>query len=193
MRTLAALVTVATLAACWQGCSRREGATPRRRAFPRIEVADTVYRRLAGVEPAIEVNASAAVAADSVIGDGSRWLTLTYPQYPGAKLYMTVTPVADARRLREVLDNRAERMALNSGGNTTELTELTTAGGFNAQLLVTPAGTVTPVQFLAYDSAAVVTGAFFLPGGGVAAADSLAPVIEAVKTDMLHTLSRLTR
>lgn len=176
------------------GCSgRSDQAVPRPKAMPRIEIPQPQYRDtlISGLH--LQLSKAATVASDSSAREGHEWLNITYPSLYGKPvIYLTLTQVSgDAERSR-VLDNRAERMALNSGGNRSELTELESAGGFHCQMLFTPRGTVTPVQILAVGGDHVVSGTLFIDGlNNPAEADRYAPVISAVQTDMLQLLQQI--
>lgn len=185
LTTIAAGLTL-LLAACGGG----ESAVPRPEAFPRANLYDTVYHQLDSVPALFYVNDSTVVVPDDRRSDDARWVTLSYPRYK-ALMYLTFTPVTPAT-LDGVVDNRIERMSLNAGSSRSELVELTSEGGFACRMLTKRSGTVTPVQFLAVSPALVVSGALFLQHqASPTSPDSLAPVITAVETDILHALRRL--
>ena len=95
--------------------------------------------------------------------------------------------------LARAIDNRIARMALNAGGARSELTELTSEGGYECRVMTTPAGTVTPLQFLAFRPAGgeIVSGALFIDGAATAQPDSFAPIVRAVERDIVHALKHL--
>jgi hypothetical protein len=86
-------------------------------------------------------------------------------------------------------------MALNSGGATSELTEFVNQSGLSCRLLVTPYGTITPVQFIATDSTEFVfSGTLQMQGITEAInTDSISPIINAVETDVLHLLKYMIK
>lgn len=165
-------------------CSHRPDPVPKPEAWPRIEAYPEAYSRdIDG----FAVNDSAVI----VPGDSVGWYTLGYPRYGGARIYLTFTSV-DPSRLGGVVDNRVERMALNSGGGRSELLELRSEGGYDCRLMTTPAGTVTPLQFLACrGDGRVVSGALFVDGASTAQPDSFSPVVVAVGRDLVYALQRL--
>lgn len=166
-----------------------EAAVPRPEGYPRIEAYPESYTRLEGTT--FEVNDSARVVERRRSADDALWVTLRYPRYGGALFYLTFTPVGPST-INSVLDNRAERMALNAGGGASVLTDLVSDGGYNCRVMTTPAGTVTPVQFLASSPGMVVSGALFVDGAANATSpDSLRPVVEAVERDVIHGLKHL--
>lgn len=178
---------LAMLSAC-SGGGASPTPVPRPKAWPRVETAAPCWRPDSLMPMAMEVNAEARVEP----GDSSAWFNITYPRYPGAVVYVTFASAATPGELDAIIANRLERMALNAGSATSELTELTSASGLACRLLSTPRGTVTPLQFLAVDpgSRRVMTGAFFHPDAA-ARPDSLAPVTAAVGADLLHMLQTL--
>lgn len=167
-------------------------AVPRPQAFARIEPYDSLYHALDSVPVYFAVNDSAVPVPDKrKAPDGSRWVTLRYPRYGGARLYLTFTPATPAT-VGEICLNRMERMSLNAGTGTTEVVELTSEGGYVCRLFTTPSGTVTPLQILAVSPRMVVSGALFLEdAAGQSSPDSLAPIVDAVGRDLLHALKTL--
>lgn len=174
------------------GGSADRVAVPRPAAYPRISLYDTLHCAVPEASPLLfYVNAEVTVSRPQD-GDGdSRWLNIAYPRY-NAVIYCTFTSVTGANRAK-VLDNRLERMKLNAGGLPSEVLTLDSPGGFHSQLLVTPAESLTPLQFLSTDGKGwVVSGAAYLDYAPRAvAADSIAPVIDALKADLLYALERL--
>lgn len=165
---------------------------PRPEGYPRIALYEAVYRN-DSIGPVIfESNAGTAVTERRQGADGTGWLTLAYPRY-GAILYLTASP-ATASTLGGIIDNRLERISLNIGGATTELTELTGKGGWHGRVTLTPSGSATPLQILATSPRGdcVVSGALFLEGAATATSpDSLAPALEALRDDLIHAVNAL--
>ncbi len=200
-RTLALIVAaiILTLTAISSSCSGSESntdrpaAVPRPTAYPRIDLYDTVMKPVDAVLPLVWLaNSQATVTLPqrNVSDDGStRWLNIEYPRY-GVIMYCTFIDV-DPSRLQAELDNRIERISLNIGSNRTEVLEINTPSGFSSRLLVTPHGSVTPVQFLTTDlNRRIISGAAFLKSAPPAgAADSIAPIVNALRDDMIRTLS----
>ena len=171
------------------GCRREERAVPRPVAFPRIEIPAERYVAADSVPMHFEINTASSTERKEQ--DGTVWLTITYPGYfPGTAIYCTFTPVTDGS-VDEVIANRTERMALNSGGADSEITRLTSQGGLDCTMTVTRAGSATPVQFIAADNGIVVSGAMYINVEAGFAPDSIAPVVDAVSRDMLHSLKTI--
>lgn len=188
----ALLPSALALVVLLNSCDGGGRAVPRPEGYPRIALYEAVYRS-DSIGPVIfESNAGTAVTERRQGADGTGWLTLAYPRY-GAILYLTASP-ATASTLGAIIDNRLERISLNIGGATTELTELTGKGGWHGRVTLTPSGSATPLQILATSlrGDCVVSGALFLEGAATATSpDSLAPALEAVRDDLIHAVNAL--
>ncbi len=176
---------------CGDGSSQ-DVAVPRRTAYPRISLYDTVYTEVDRLPIVFEVNAGATVSRASREGEkDDNWVNVKYDRY-GATLHCTYSPVSVAT-VDAVLSNRIERMSLNAGDLTTDITSISTPTGIVGSVLMTPAAKVTPVQFLATDSATfVLTGALYFDRSA-GAIDSVKPMLEAVRSDVVHAVKSLRR
>ncbi|MCM1076706.1 MAG: hypothetical protein NC411_05035 [Bacteroides sp.] len=192
MKLLIPVILTVVLLSCGSCSNGREeaGAVPKPEAWPRIEVPAEVYVADTVGDVELRLNAVARSMIRSNGGEGV-WIDVTYPGFGDARLYLTVLSVNSDARLDEVVANRRERMELNSGGAVTELTELTSDGGWSGELAVTRSSLTTPVQMLAYDGRHIVTGVFYLNLPVGASADSVAPIVGAVSRDLVHTLKHL--
>lgn len=170
---------------------------PRQKAYPRIATHDSTFTALASNPIHFEISTAAEVTLDSintskVTGENSRWINISYKGY-NAVIYYTFTPV-DATTINNVLANRDERMALNAGDNPSELTRITNANGFSSRILTTTQSVVTPIQFISTDGKDwVVSGAVHLSGMYTADTDSLSPVINVLRRDIIHSLTTIKK
>lgn len=176
---LAIAAGVTILTACGE---RKPVATPKPTAYARIALYDTTYAPVEGAPVNFEANSAVSRHLEPA-RDNDLWLDLGYPAYKGS-LHITFSAAADSAKAAEVVANRSERMALNLGDNSAEQTTLE-AGGFTTTVIATTGRTLTPVQFVSVGPGWVISGAFTLerePTSG----DSISPVIEAVKIDIIH-------
>ena len=135
----ALLLSALALVVLLNSCDSGGRPVPRPEGYPRIALYEAVYRN-DSIGPVIfESNAGTAVTERRQGADGTGWLTLAYPRY-GATLYLTASP-ATASTLGGIIDNRLERISLNIGGATTELTELTGKGGWHGRVTLPPSDT----------------------------------------------------
>lgn len=184
------IVLVTVMAACGSRGGVADVPVPRRTAYPRIEVPDSVYRTVDTSAATLQINSAAADSTSAVDG----WVTVIYP-HRQATLYISVTRL-DPATAATTIDNRIERLSMNTGGATTDVTSLMLPddGGMEAMVLVTPAETPTPVQFLVTDRRTLmVSGTATIDGAADAPTDSLRPVIEMLRRDVTHLVKTLKR
>lgn len=175
-------LTLGALALMQGACSGSPAPIPRQRAYPRPLIYPAAYHRVdLPFGPAgIAVNDSAIVTTPA-----PGWIDIRYPAY-GITVNCTLTAVSPAT-LRQTLDNRTERIARNLGQARAEALELN-----SGRLIVAPGALRTPVQFIATDSASyVLSGAAVTDFPPTADPDSVAPLIDAVATDLTFLLRNL--
>lgn len=183
-RHLLLIISAVTVAAC-SGPDSSGVAVPKRRAYPRIEPYPEMYEPVPGIPVRFEINSDAGFRADS----SGYLFDVAYERF-GAVLHCTYSPVTRGSAAH-VLDNRYERMDLNLGENTAELLEIGSGRDVNAVILTSPSAEVTPVQFLATDSVSfVLSGALVIERSGTP--DSIFPILQSVKRDLVHGLSGLS-
>lgn len=187
MRLIAATALAAgfMLAACGGGNDR---TVPRRKAYPRVELYDTVYSRIDSLPVKLDVNSAVTVGirrhSDSIF-----WIDVAYPRY-GATIHYTLQ-LASGESLSRAIDNRMERMALDLGGATAEITELSSPGGVGSVISVAPSAALTPIHLLSTDSCG------FLLSGTVEFRtpdmERNAPAVKAIYGDLLHASKTVSR
>lgn len=137
-------------------------------------------------------NSSATVESREADDRNGWWFDVTYPGIPYARIYMSLSRTSGADELAKAIDNRHERMALNTGGASTELTQLVSDGGWECELALTRSSVTTPVQILAHDSRGrVLSGTLYLSLPAETPVGSVAPVVMAVGRDLTETLKHL--
>ena len=181
---LTAAVSIAT------GCGGRRGgddvAVPRRPGYYRLNLPDATYR--SDTIGAVELQLNAATESTR---DGHGWLTVIYPSKT-AELYITLTDISGADGETAVA-NRIERLSMNTGGARTEIIEMEGRdAGRHLTLMVTPAGSPTPVQFLAIEPGRwMLSGSAMVSDFTQAPVDSLRPVVEMLRRDVTYLLENL--
>lgn len=179
------LVIIASIAL--SACRRHSAPqpVPRRTAYPRVEVMPRDYAVPDSLPLPFGVNTSAAAKVGHR-PDGSVWLTIDYEPY-GATAYLTFTPVTDAT-VTEVANNRLHRMALNLGACAAQSYAFETTSGMSATVLQSSTAPGAAVQAIAVSPRWVVSGSTVFPP---AAADSIAPLVQAVADDIITALKAL--
>lgn len=169
-------------------CSTDNANTPRRKAYPRIDTHDSTFTLISNCPIHFEISDIAIISLDSINND-NHWINIYYKPY-NATIYCTFTPV-DKHTIENVIDNRTERMALNSGDHSSELIELTNANGFKSQILITEQSKITPVQFLSTnENNWVVSGALYFNNSSNSP-DSIRPIINILKRDIIHAMKTI--
>lgn len=165
---------------------------PRRHAYPRIALPDSTYSfTTAGKSRlVIAVNDAATSTLRSSDDGNSCFVDVAYPKLQSTIFY-TITPV-DRATLSDVIANRLQRIELNMGASDAELLEFDTPAGFECKVFVTRGDISTPVQFLSTDGTnLVVSGAAFVREASPATADSIAPIVDVISRDVVHTLKTM--
>lgn len=178
----ALLMMVMAVGAC--SSDQDNNATPLPTGYPRIALLDSIYRHVESLPIYLEVNQGADATIDSVAPDGTVWLTVNYPAYGHTKLFCTISNTS-----HHVVDNRRERMIMNTGSAPGELLELTSPAGFYSTVMLTPAGTATPVQMISVGEKYTLSVAYFLDA--TVRPDSVRPIVEAVHADLIHAAKLL--
>lgn len=194
---LSALLAFATASCAGGDQTGSDKPVPRAHTYPRLQLyGDSSYTTPSGLPVNFEINDSAIVEINRSKG-GNIWLSAAYPIY-GLDMYVTVATASDGHALEDIVDNRLERIALNTGGNDSEMTEFNSSGGFGVRMFET-SGNPVPLQFIAVKnnngegSATVVTGsAAFRNAAASANPDSVYPIVDAVRRDLIHALTNLT-
>lgn len=183
---LALAVVLITCFSCAHNTANNDVPVPRRVAYHRLQLPDSTYRQIVVDGIGMDVNTVIVQETDTQQG----WFTGKYPQ-DMATIYITVTHTTQSA-VDEVIDNRIERLSVNTGGLPTEVLSLITPGGMDARMLVTSRDCPTPVQFLITDhNKIVVSGSVSVPSAPIAPADSLSPVIEMLRRDVTHLVNSI--
>ena len=182
----AAVCALGAASALFASCGADESATPRRRAYQRIEAYDSAYVAVDSLPVRLLANSSARVSRPR-----PDWVNIIYPRY-NATVFISVT-AASPDDIPSVVDNRTERIGLNIGDATAVKSTVTDNGGFISTLYEAPAAVATPLQFVATDSRRyVVSGSvFFNNAGDIGSMDSVAPVVAAIRRDLVVALDSL--
>lgn len=181
------LICVITLAAiCASACGGTDDtATPRRRAYQRIEAYTPDYTAVDSLPVRLLVNSSAVVSRPR-----RDWVNVNYPRY-NATVFISVTETDD-HSIADVIANRVERIALNAGDAPADALDIDN-GRFTSTLYDARAAVATPLQFVATDGKSVVISAsvFFENANRITSLDSVAPAVETIRRDLTTALDSL--
>lgn len=186
----AALLSIAlTLLSACGGDGGNRDAIPRRKAYPRLQIPDSTFHSPDSLPYALQINEAATARLKRRDADGV-WVDVAYPGL-NAVVYYTFTTVAPSEA-DEALRNRSERIALNLGGREAEMLSFSSPDSLFCEVVVdNQSAGATPVQFLATDhKGLVVSGAAHI-GGEMLSADSVAPIVDMLRRDIIHSLKTL--
>jgi len=184
MRFLLLSLCLMLLAACSDSVGN-DAAYPRRTAYPRVPaLSDSVLVGTAG-------NACFELSADALVSHPSpNWLDAEYKAL-GATLHLSVNWLSSAGALEAAYGNRRQRISLNVGEAVVEVSSFTNSCGFGCEMVVAPEGVATPVQFIASGPQGCFVSGSFVIDGSVEPADSIRPVVDALRAQALLLLNTL--
>lgn len=173
------------------GCGHSGGrhAVPLPTGYPRIEMPDSQYARLDSLPVNLYVNAAATAAVRRQ--PGAEWIDIAYPQFSDGLVYLTLNNIP-AGKEKEMIDNRLERISLNTAGEPGERTELISEGGWRCMMLTTRGSITTPIHLMAVGDGRILSGVFHLNVPATTPVDSLTPVVDAVSRDILTMLKNIS-
>ncbi len=186
------LLEIFLLALLFSGCQQRQQATvPRPVAYPRVELADTVFRQIEAVSDLVDIVAnSQAEQLEVERRSDAVWVDLIYSVYKGAVIHLTVQKLS-SEKIPEAVANRLQRIEMNVGSSATELNELKN-NQFEGIIVRAINADVTPLQFLATDNKSIlVYGSLEMPQENDV--EMSLPVIDAVEKDMQQMIELLSR
>lgn len=185
------MLLVAIASAC--GRKSENAAVPKPEAWPRIELPPDDFRPVEIGKVEFLINSSARIVKkpsdSSAESDRDIWFDITYPEIPGATLYMSLTDTGDSLKLKNALANRHQRMELNSGGAHTEITQLLSQGGWVGELALTRSSVATPLYIIAHNgSDNLLSGALYFNYPADTSPDSISPIVRAISRDLMVIL-----
>ncbi len=188
------IVVVLMLAACSGGGGGDNVPVPRRKAFPRIEVYPAKYRTADSLLPLnIEINTGAELHNLVTHGDNFS-LDVVYPRYRAVVHVWAINLCKDdTAKIADIKRSRLERVALNLGVADAVTTPIVNDFGLHALIIDASTPIPTPIQLIAGDDRRVlVTATAFVDfKPSPVAADSLAPVFDALRADISHLIAAL--
>lgn len=185
-RNVITALAATLLTACSSGTP--PPAVPRPEAYPRPRLYPADYVAVsAAATPFAPLLVNSSASVDTTATEPG-WFNICYPLYD---ITVNCTAITTAS-LHRALENRYERMAINTAGNRAEIETLTTPAGTHLTIISSPDSRRTPLQFLATDSvASLLFGVVVVNAAPDSPADSIAPFIDAVQADLRHMLLNL--
>jgi gliding motility-associated lipoprotein GldD len=165
---------------------------PKPKGYNRIDLPEPAYRMLEAAHPyTFEYSAHAIVTDDTTGRVEPHWIDITYPEL-GAKVQFTYKSLDRRPERFEGLNEDARRLTAKHHIKAYAIEELQvrTRSGHTATIFELSGEVPSQFQFFVTDSVDhFLRGALYFPTA--TQNDSLAPIIEFVKTDMVHLLNTL--
>ena len=184
--------TLLTGLALLAGCSSAPEFTPKPKGYNRIDLPAHSYQLLGGGHPyEFEYSKEAVIKRDSSYMAQPHWLNVYYPKLH-ANVQITYMDVQRDRRLYNKMMEDARKLTGKHEIKATAIDEriLKTPSGMRASVFELSGEVPSQFQFYTTDSTHhFLRGALYFQTA--TANDSLAPVIEYVKTDMVRMINTL--
>jgi len=181
------VICLASLAACG-----REDYTPKPKGYNRIDLPPAKYQPLAQQHPYwFEYSAYAKILRDSSRTAMPHWINIYYPQFQ-ANVQLTYRPVNNDKQMLNKLLEDARTLTIKHQikAESIEGGIIRTENGMNVNVAELTGEVPTQFQFYVTDSTKhFFRGALYFRTA--TANDSLAPVINYIKKDMVHLLNTL--
>ena len=191
IRLFFVLLTGLLLTAC--GNSSSENYIPKPKGFPRIDLPVADYTLLGPAHPyQFEYNKVARILPDTFARSEPDWIFIDYPTFH-ASVQLTYKPVRnDVNRLRAMLEDSYKLAARhNIKAYAIEEKKIRLKSGLEASLIDLSGEVPSQVQFITTDSTThFLRGALYF--NTATQNDSLQPVIQYIRKDILHLLNTLT-
>lgn len=183
-------VSLVVLAAC--SSQKSVDFIPKPKGYPRIDLPAHAYQLLAPEHPyQFEFSKYARILPDTFARSEPHWIFVNYPQF-NASVQLTYKPVLnDPNRLKSMLED-AYKLAGKHNIKAYSIQEKVTKlpSGQWANLIELTGEVPSQFQFITTDTTThFLRGALYF--NTATQNDSLAPVIQFIKQDMLHMLQTL--
>jgi len=183
-------IIIALAAAC--SSSGNESYVPKPKGYQRIQLAPHDYIDLPDEHPyQFRISKYARILPDSFAPTEPHWIFIDYPRHK-ANIQLTYKRVKnDPKLLREYIED-SYKLAAKHQTHATAIQEqiLTTPNGYTVTLFRLLGDVPSPYQFYTTDSVKhFLRGAIYFPVANKN--DSIAPVIDYLKTDMLELVNTL--
>jgi gliding motility-associated lipoprotein GldD len=176
------------------GCRKKADSgdfVPKPKGYNRIDLSETKYQQMVENHPfSFQYSTQAVLKPDTVRWAEPHWMYVYYPKL-NAMIQLTYKPLAgDKNKLMKLIDD-AHKLAAKHGQKAYAIQDLTMKIPSGKAMLIELEGEVpTYLQFYTTDSTKhYLRGALYF--NTALKSDSLAPVIEYLKKDVIHLLNTL--
>ena len=190
MRYFPILFTALLLVAC--GTNSSDNYIPKPKGFPRLDLPTPHYKLLEPTHPyQFEYNSVARILPDTFARSEPDWIFIDYPEFK-ASVQLTYKPVKnDVNRLRAMLEDSYKLATRhNIKASAIEEKKIRLKSGAEASIIDISGDVPSQVQFITTDSTThFLRGALYF--NTATENDSLQPVIQYIRKDIMHLLNTL--
>lgn len=175
------------------GSSSSDNYVPKPKGYPRLDLPTARYGPIDPVHPyQFDYNKVARILPDTFARSEPHWIFINYPTFK-ASVQLTYKPILhDVNRLRAMLEDSYKLAARhNIKAYAIEQRKIRMKSGLEASIIDLSGEVPSQVQFVATDSTThFLRGALYF--NTATQNDSLQPVIQYIRKDILHLLNTLT-
>ena len=175
------------------GSSSSDNYVPKPKGYPRLDLPTARYGPIDPVHPyQFDYNKVAQILPDTFARSEPHWIFINYPTFK-ASVQLTYKPILhDVNRLRAMLEDSYKLAARhNIKAYAIEQRKIRMKSGLEASIIDLSGEVPSQVQFVATDSTThFLRGALYF--NTATQNDSLQPVIQYIRKDILHLLNTLT-
>jgi gliding motility-associated lipoprotein GldD len=186
------LCCLSTLACVSWSCSNND-YTPKPRGYFRIALPEKEYRLLDSIYPySFEYPVYARIVPDELALQETNWINIDYPQFRGRVhiSYKTVTSIEMLQKFSEDARTLAFKHMPKASSIDQQAVAVPVNKVYGLIYDIKGVGAASPFQFVATDSTShFLRGALYFDA--IPNSDSLLPVIEFVKKDIVHMIQTL--
>lgn len=186
------LILFSSLFAVACGSRSSDNYVPKPKGFPRFDLPVPSYKLLEPTHPyQFEYNTIARILPDTFARSEPHWIFINYPRYK-ASVQLTYKPIHnDMNRLRAMLDDSYKLAARHKiKASVFEHRKIRLKSGLEASVIDISGEVPSQVQFVTTDSTThFLRGALYF--NTATENDSLQPVIQYIRKDILHLLNTL--
>jgi gliding motility-associated lipoprotein GldD len=183
------LILVSFLVSCGND---QQNYVPRPKGFNRIDLPQQAYQQLTENHPyTFEYSKSAKILPDTFSTSGKDWIFIHYPRFQ-ANIQLTYKDINnDPKRLQDYINDSFKLTGKHQvRASSIQSQKLLTANHMTAMLFKIEGDVPSPYQFYTTDSTKhFLRGAIYF--STATKNDSLAPVVDFIRKDMVHLLNTL--
>lgn len=186
------LLFILLIFSCKSKTTQNQDFTPKPKGYNRIDLPKHTYQNLAENHPyTFEFSKEAIIKPDTFANAEPHWIYIDYPNF-NANVQLTYKPILNDKKRLQNLINDARKLSYKHNVKAYSIQEkiFTSPSGNKANIIDLEGEVPSQVQFYMTDSSKhFLRGALYFKTA--TQNDSLAPVIQYIRQDILHLVNSL--